>query len=485
VSALQLRADPDAFAVVQRIAELAHARGGRALVVGGAVRDAVLGKPSKDLDVEVYGLAPSVVETMIASEFAIDQIGESFGILKIQKYPVDVSLPRRESKAGLGHRGFDVLADPGMSITEAAARRDFTMNAMSYDPRTDELFDPYGGAADLHAGVLKHTSAAFGEDPLRVLRAMQFAARFRLTMHTDTVAVCRAMEMEGLPRERLFDEWAKLLVHGAEPSRGLKVLEETGWLAHFWELDVLKDIQQDPVFHPEGNVLVHTAHCLDAFARERIGDEWEDLVVGFAVLCHDMGKASTTARGADGRWHAYGHASAGAEPTRSFLARLTNMDGLVRAVTPLVTAHMEPDDLYKQAVGDAAIRRLSTRVGRIDRLVRVVRADYAGRPPLVFARCPAGDWLLERAGALAVIDRAPSRLVMGRHLIGIGLKPGREFASILTSCYEAQLEGAFSTTEEGTEFARRLVASTDRAPRVSAAPPAVPTATVSAPCQTP
>ena len=154
-------------------------------------------------------------------------------------------------------------------------------------------------------------------------------------------------------------------------------------------------------------------------------------------------------------------------------------------MTPLVTAHMEPDDLYKQAVGDAAIRRLSTRVGRIDRLVRVVRADYAGRPPLVFARCPAGDWLLERAGALAVIDRAPSRLVMGRHLIGIGLKPGREFASILTSCYEAQLEGAFSTTEEGTEFARRLVASTDRAPRVSAAPPAVPTATVSAPCQTP
>ena len=215
MSPLDLSADERARAVVHRIAELAHARGGRALIVGGAVRDAVRGHPSADLDVEVYGLAPDVVESMLASEFALDRVGMAFGILKIKQSPIDVSLPRRESKAGMGHRGFEVLADPHMPVAEAAARRDFTINSMAYDPRTHELLDPHGGVADLKAGLLRHTSIAFADDPLRVLRAMQFAARFNMTLHPETAALARTIEPEGLARERLFDEcnikWCSLL----------------------------------------------------------------------------------------------------------------------------------------------------------------------------------------------------------------------------------------------------------------------------------
>ncbi|MBW7932206.1 MAG: polynucleotide adenylyltransferase [Gemmatimonadaceae bacterium] len=468
MASIALRADPRALATVQRIADLAHARGGRALVVGGAVRDAVRGLPSVDLDVEVYGLAPDALESMLGAEFALDRVGVSFGILKLKETPIDVSLPRRESKAGLGHRGFEVFADPGLTIAEAASRRDFTINAMAYDPRTGELLDPYAGANDLAAGVLRHTSAAFVEDPLRVLRAMQFAARLDLRLHPDTAAIARTVNPEGLARERLYGEWEKLLLKGVKPSRGLAVLKETGWLSHFPELAALDGCAQDPEYHPEGDAFIHTGFCLDHFATERTGVTYDDLLTGFAVLAHDFGKATTTARGPDGRWRSHGHAEAGVAPTCTFIGRLTNQADLLRDVPPLVAAHMQPDEFFARQVGDAAIRRLATRVGRIDLLVRVVRADHGGRPPMPFTGVPAGDWLLARAAALAVTDRAPRPLVQGRHLIELGLKPGKSFGAILQACYEAQLDGGFATIEDGTAFAETLALT---APRVGATSP--------------
>jgi tRNA nucleotidyltransferase (CCA-adding enzyme) len=463
VTPLTLGADAGALAAVQRIADLAHDRGGRALIVGGAVRDAMRGHPSADLDVEVYGIAPGALEAMLATSFALDRVGQSFGILKLKGVDVDVSLPRRESKSGLGHKGFEVLADPHLPLDEAAARRDFTINAMAYDPRTHELLDPHGGADDLRAGILRHTSVAFVEDPLRVLRAMQFAARFDLALHPDTAAICRTIDPEALPAERLFGEWEKLLLKGEKPSRGLQVL-----------------IEQDPQWHPEGDAFTHTAHCLDAFARNRTGDAREDLVVGLAVLCHDFGKATTTTQDEHGRWRALGHAEAGVAPTRTFLARLTNQVDLAPEVTPLVAGHMVIDDVFTQQVGDAAIRRLATRVGRIDRLVRVALADKQGRPPLVVNEYPAGDWVLARAAALSVTQGAPAPLVQGRHLIEMGMKPGKQFAPILKACYEAQLDGAFQTAEDGSAFARTVVQAPARvgaasvlSPIAVAAPPPV------------
>lgn len=439
------------------VARIARA-GGRAVLVGGCVRDALLGLEAKDLDVEVYGLVPDKLTAVLGEAFRIGLVGAAFGVIKIHGLPIDVSIPRRESKAGLGHKGFEVLSDPAMTPREAASRRDFTINAMALDLQTGQLIDPYHGRRDLEAKILRHTSEKFIEDPLRVLRAMQFAARFDLEVASETVTLCRTIEPEGLACERVFDEWCKLIRRGARPSRGLAFLRDCGWIRYYPEIEALVGCEQEKDWHPEGDVWVHTLHCLDAFARERTGDPDEDLIVGLAVLCHDLGKPATT-KFEDGRIRSHGHEAAGEAPTRSFLGRMTNSLELVEAVIPLVVAHLRPQELYEANASHSAVRRLALRVKRIDRLVRVARADQMGRPPRVFDGFPAGDWLLEKARSIQVESNAPKPLVMGRHLVEMGLSPGPSFRPILDACFEAQLDGQFTSLEVGLEFARRLIES--------------------------
>lgn len=443
--------------VLADIRETVTRAGGRPLLVGGCVRDAVLGLPLHDLDLEVFGLPPDRLRAVVGARFPLDEVGRAFPVLKLHGMPVDVSIPCRRSRRGDGRASLEVLADPGMSLEEAASRRDFTMNAMAWDPASREVLDPFGGLRDLEARVLRHTSDKFGEDPLRVLRAMQLAARFDLTVAPDTVALCRMLAMEGIPSERLFEEWKKLLLRGRRPSRGLAFLRDAGWTRFFPELEPLQGCEQEPDWHPEGDVWVHTLHCLDAFAGDRLGDEWEDLVVGFAVLCHDLGKPATTRR-EGGRITSKGHEPAGEAPTRAFLGRLTNQQDLADEVVALVLTHLRPQALYDARAGDGAIRRLARQIGRIDRLVRVARFDQMGRPPRPFDGFPAGDWLLARARALEIERSAPQPLVMGRHLLELGLSPGPRVGRVLAACYEAQLDGAFSTVEEGIEHAKRLLA---------------------------
>lgn len=428
---------------VVTLAEAVRAAGGRALLVGGWVRDALLGHPSKDADIEVFGLERDVLERTLRQQFRYDQVGKAFAVYKLKGLPIDVSLPRRESKTGTGHTGFTVEGDPHMSFAEAASRRDFTLNALLWDPLDGELIDTCGGRADLENRVLRHVSEKFSEDPLRVLRGMQFVARFDLEAAPGTVALCRSIEPEGLPRERLFEEWKKLLLKGIKPTRGLAFLRETGWVRYFPELEALIDCPQDPEWHPEGDVWTHTGHCLDAFARERIGDNWEDLIVGLAVLCHDFGKPLTTERAEDGRIRSIRHEIVGLRPAESFLRRLTDERAIFEQVLPLVEAHMRPNALYKSNAGDAAVRRLARLVGRLDRLLRVVRADMAGRPPLP-ATGEADVWLQQRAEELAIKDSVPEPILQGRHLIESGLKPGRHFGEILEAAFEAQLDGDFA-----------------------------------------
>lgn len=455
------RLEPALAGAVARVCELAARAGGRAWLVGGTVRDCALGLRPVDADLEVFGLEPARLQEALAAEFALDLVGRSFGILKLRDWRIDVGLPRRESKSGPGHRGFEVHADPHLALPAAAARRDFTINAIYLDPLTGEVADPWGGLDDLGAGRLRHTSRAFGEDPLRVLRAMQLASRFLLTVEPATIAACRAMTPEGLARERLFGEWEKLLTLGGQPSRGLDLLAATGWLGHYPELAALQGCPQDPRWHPEGDVWVHTRHCLDAFAGELTGDRREDLVVGLAVLCHDLGKPGTTTD-SGGRIRALGHEEAGGDLARAFLARLTDSAALVDQVLPLVLEHMRPAALHRAGASDAAIRRLSRRAGRLDRLVRVARADAFGRPAypggdLAAGGFPAGDWLLAAARRLGVESGPPVPLVLGRHLIALGLEPGPRFGDWLEQCYEAQLAGRFTDEPGGVAFAARLV----------------------------
>jgi tRNA nucleotidyltransferase (CCA-adding enzyme) len=448
--------DAELATAVARVNKTVTAANGRAFLVGGCVRDAILGLPLKDVDIEVYGLTPDKLIALLSPHFRMDLVGQAFGVIKLQGLAIDVSIPRRESKAGLGHKGFEILSDPDMKPEDAAARRDFTINAMAYEIASGMLVDPYAGARDLDARLLRHVSANFVDDPLRVLRGMQFASRFKLTPAPETVALCRTIGMEGLARERIFDEWKKLILRGVKPSLGLHFLNDTEWIKHFPELNALVGCAQEPEWHPEGDVWTHTLQCMDAFADARTGDEWEDVIVGLAVLCHDLGKPATTAF-SDGRIRSLGHEEAGDAPTRSFLARMTNQDDLVESVVPLVAHHLKPQELYRAKAGDSAIRRLARKVKRIDRLVRIAKADQMGRFPMVCGDFPEGDWLLASARRLDVQDSVPKPLVLGRHLIQLGLTPGPIFGRILDECYEAQLDGAFNNSEDGVAYATKVI----------------------------
>ena len=433
--------------IVAKIAELAKSAGGRALIVGGAVRDMLLGDASvKDVDIEVFGVPPDRLQALIGESFALDPCGVSFGILKLRHFDIDIAIPRRETKRGTGHKGFLIDSDPFLSVRDAAIRRDFTINAMYYDPLAKCLEDPFGGAGDLENRILRHVSDKFSEDPLRVLRGMQFVARFDLTPAPETIELCRGISREGLPEERLFGEWQKLLLKGVRIGKGLEFLRQTGWVRLFPELAALIGCKQDVKWHPEGDVWNHTCLCLDAFARHRTGDDYEDLVVGLAVLCHDFGKPSTT-RFQDGHLRSLGHDEAGVEPTLSFLRRLTREERLLREVPPLVQCHMQPFSLWRAKAGDTAVRRLAAKVGRIDRLLRVAQADDEGRPPEKAGGTSGGEdlrWLSECAERLRVAAEAPKPILMGRHLIEMGYAPSKQFGKWLDTLYEAQLDGKFA-----------------------------------------
>ena len=440
---------------VLEIARIVRNAGGRAFLVGGCVRDSLLSKSDvKDFDIEVFGLAPDVLRVALEKRFRLDLVGLSFGVLKIHGHDIDVSLPRRESKQGTGHKGFLIDSDPMMSVRDAASRRDFTVNAIYLDPLTGEYEDPWRGREDLSNGILRHVSEKFAEDPLRVLRGMQFVARFGLEPHSSTLRLCQTMSIENLPPERLMEEWKKFLLKGIRMSNGLDFLRRTGWVRHFPELSRLIGCKQEPEWHPEGDVWNHTCCCLNAFAAERhlCSDDHENLVVGLAVLCHDFGKpfCSRFDRKKK-RIRSLGHDVQGVEPTLSFLKRLTNEERILKEVPPLVKYHMLPYAMWKGKSKDSAIRRLALRVGSIDRLIRVCAADAAGRPPFP-KDCESLEWLARESSRLQVRDAIPKPIVQGRDLISLGMKPGIEFGAILKKCFEAQLDGAFADHDGGMEY---------------------------------
>ena len=444
---------------VKVVAELVRRAGGRALLVGGCVRDELLGREPKDFDIECFGISAPDLQAALGAEFELDLVGMSFGVIKLKHHEIDVAMPRRETKLGLGHRAFGMEYDPTLTIEEASARRDFTVNAIYKDPLTGEILDPWNGRADLGKRILRHVSPHFAEDPLRVLRGMQFMARFGLDPVPETVAICRGMTPEGLAPERLFGEWEKLLSKGVWISKGLNFLRDVGWVKYYPELEALIGCRQDPEWHPEGDVWNHTLCCLDAFAAmrdERRETEDENLVVGLAVLCHDFGKPKCTAYDpVKKRIRSLGHDEEGVEPTLSFLRRLTNEERLLREVPPLVRLHMRPFAMWKDKSSDGAIRRLAAKVVRIDRLIRVAAADDAGRPPFPSEPEPL-QWLAREAERLRVADSAPKPLVQGRDLIALGMKPGVAFGRILKAAYEAQLDGRFLTHEDGVRFVQAI-----------------------------
>jgi len=459
------------------MAAAVRAAGGRALVVGGWVRDRLRaearGAPLEttpapvDLDLEVFGVPEDRLAALLGPFGRVEAVGRSFPVYKVsapgRAGQIDVALPRRESKRGRGHRGFEVQGDPSMPLAEAARRRDFTVNAIAWDPLTGRYEDPCDGAADLRAGILRAVDpATFGDDSLRVLRALQFAARFELTLDQATADLCRTIPLDDLPAERIWGELEKLLLLAARPSIGLDLALRLGVVERlFPDLLPLVGCEQEPEWHPEGDVWVHTLLVVDrARALNDDLDRPRLIAIMLAALCHDLGKPATTAF-IDGRIRSPDHEQAGVAPTLRVLDGLNvhTIDGFdVRGqVVGLVAHHLKPGMLHKAPqVGDGAFRRLARKVN-LELLARVARADCLGRTGTF--DCSAMDWFLARARALDVAQHPPAPLLLGRHVLALGVPPGPRVGEILRQVYERQLDGEIASVEEGVAVARRMLES--------------------------
>jgi tRNA nucleotidyltransferase (CCA-adding enzyme) len=473
------------------LARAVEAAGGRAMLNGGCVRDPLLTPPrdTKDWDIEVYHVEPQRLRRLL-DEFAsahpelgvLNVVGEAFAVYKLGHH-LDISLPRRERKAGIGHRGFVVEGDADMSFEEACRRRDFTINAILEDPLTREVIDPFDGRGDIERRTLRMVSRdTFAEDSLRVLRAAQFAARFEFEVEAETADLCSKIDVTDLPRERIWGEIEKLLLKAEQPSIGLELLYDWGVVEQlFPELQSLVGVPQEPEWHPEGNVDVHTIMVVDE-ARKLIDglDHARQVAVMLGALCHDLGKPPTT-EFIEERWRSRGHDEAGIEPTISLLDRLGiyTLEGfdVCEQVIQLVRYHLVPGEWFKNEqkghpVGDGAFRRLARKV-EPDLLYRVAKADSLGRnpdwlPPEKRFGSEAQEWFIQKVRSLQIEQRAPTPILMGRHLIEMGLEPGPEFRRILDTVYEMQLDGKVTDLDAARKVAASLVDEHPCSPGVEA-----------------
>lgn len=441
-------------------------------LVGGCVRDALLGLEPKDIDVEVYGVSYDELEFFLSKFGTTDLVGKSFGVIKFTDQDgntCDFSIPRRDSKAGEGHRGFEIEVDGTISEQEAASRRDFTINALMYDPLSKTLLDFFGGRTDLEARNLKATSGAFADDPLRILRGMQFAARF--DMIADAVTAMAGYKCfsgyESLAKERVCEEWMKLMTKGVKPSKALDFLHDTGWIQHFPELEGIEDVKQDMEWHPEGGVFEHTGHVLDAMVeivdrKGIVGDE--RAVLMFSALGHDFGKAvKTEFREKNGkmRWTAHGHEAASGPLMRSFLERVGVKADIIAQCVPLVENHMAHVNFENETVAPRVVRRLAERLApaNIQQLAMLVEADVSGRPPLE-KHVPFSVMRMIQLSYMQNVALKPQPpLVQGRHVMPLfGNVAGRHIGVVTKAAYDAQLEGEFSKEPEALEWIERYVA---------------------------
>ena len=426
--------------------------------VGGCIRDQLLGLKPKDFDIEVYKSDYTTLQEKLKEHGRVDLVGKAFGVVKLTLPSgaiYDFSLARKDSKIeqGIGHKAFTIETDPNMTVKEGCARRDLTINSMAYDPRTDTIVDPYNGLTDLQNKIIRHTSPQFTEDPLRVLRVMQFVSRFDFQVAPETIELCRSIKDQHntLPKERVGEEFFKLLTKGVAISKGLEFLEASDWIVAFPELQAQVGIPQDKEYHPEGSVSQHVGHCCDALTKLPVWQslpERERYVYMLGTLCHDLGKPSCTKeefKPKAGRMAIVspGHDLAGEAPTRSLLARLNVPTDIVKRVIPLVTCHMD----HLTVTTDTDIRKLAVKVypDNIQGLALVTEADHSGRPPLPAKQPSEMVDILQRATQLNCLLNKPKAILQGRHIDQwTALKAGPAYGVLCTAAYEAQLKGQIS-----------------------------------------
>ena len=425
--------------------------GATPILVGGCVRDYFLNIPVKDYDVEIFGIdCFEIIEKSLKKYGSVKLVGKSFGVLtlRVDEYDFDFALPRIEKKTGNTHQDFEVITNANLSFKEAAIRRDFTINAIGYDFSKKEFLDPFNGINDLRNKTIKHIDDdTFIEDSLRVYRAVGFASRFDFKIEEKTKELCKQIvlndELKYLPKERIYEELKKLFLKSSKPSIGFELIRELGILKYFPELEVLINCIQEPEYHPEGDVWIHTMMCLDEMARilkeENIKDEYKKLYLFYAILCHDFGKPFCT-KEVNGKITSFKHENLGIEPTISFLSKLTNEKKFIEIVCSLVKNHLAPFQLYLAESSLKAIKRLSLKVN-IEDLCLVCLADCLGRDISDKDKCPkVTSWLLNSAKELNIQNKAIEPLVQGRDLIALGYKPSKKFKDILDFAFDLQLD---------------------------------------------
>jgi tRNA nucleotidyltransferase (CCA-adding enzyme) len=424
--------------IAERIAKLAADAGGRAYYVGGCVRDVLMGRESKDLDVEVHGLKPAVLWGILEQVGEPTAHGKSFGVYGLRHTGLDIAMPRKERQVGTGHRGFEVDVDPFLGPKEAARRRDFTVNAFMQDVLTGEVLDFYGGRKDLDAGVLRCVDENhFGEDPLRVLRAAQFAARFGFTVEPKTVVICASIDLTQLSRERIEEELKKALLQADRPSVFFEVLREMRQLSPwFAEAEALIGVPQDPHFHPEGDVWVHTMEVLDRAASLR-GEAENPYAFMLLALCHDFGKAVTTAE-KNGRIHAYGHETEGLPLVDAFLQRVCGEVEVRRYVRSMLPLHMRPNLAAWSKPSVKSTNHLFDEAVSPADLILFAQAD---RPVFAGSEEFSGDGAFLRERLEIYRETMNRPFVEGKDLVAAGVTPGPAFTELLAFAHKLRLAG--------------------------------------------
>ena len=439
------------------------------LVVGGAVRDSLMGIDPEDIDIEVYNIDFDALNTVLSKHGTTNVVGKSFGVIKFKcsdGMEYDFSIPRTENKIGIGHKGFDVQLNPFLTPKEAARRRDFTINALAYDPVSDRIHDYFGGLNDLESKVIRHTSEQFIEDPLRVFRALQFQCRFGFTIHKGTWDLLREMSTSGslndLPKERLCEEWMKWATKGRHHRLVFDFLRQTG--LELGDLKKMRLTEQDPEWHPEGNVEIHTCHVMSEAVRiaDREGLQGDDrAVLLFSALLHDVAKPATT-KIIDGRITSRNHEPMGEPMAHDILTQMGVKQSIKDRVGCLIANHLQHVTIFneknnpKKATQTLA-RNLAKKGSSIAELLLLIEADASGRPPLAKGLPESGKHLLQLAINVDVVHEPTPDIVMGRHLIEMGMKPSEEFGRVLKIARDAQDNDVFNDLNKGKMFVALLM----------------------------
>ena len=428
--------------------------GGTPFMVGGCVRDTFLGESPKDIDIEVYGVSYDALNGVLERFGKTDLIGVSFGIIKLKTFAgeeYDFSLPRLDSKNGIGHKGFTVEVNKDLSLKEASARRDFTINSMSINMVTGELVDYYDGKNNLRCGLLKPTSKAFSEDPLRILRGFQFSARFNMHPSGDLITMAEECirEFHQLPSSRIWVEWEKWIHKGTHYSKSLEYLYYI-LPSVYPNIAALDGIDQDPEWHPEGDVLTHTGFVLDYMGRYCRANAIEGdrrAILILAALCHDFGKLTHT-KIEDGRIKSKGHEGASEPLSREFLAQIGCPHRFIEPIIGLVINHMAA---YGRQ-SEKSVRKLAFRLSNyntcIADLAILIEADKSGRPPLPQGQPESVAEMLQLSAKECCKLNKPAPLISGGAIMAEGYE-GPMIGKIQKRLYEMQLNGSFTTPQQG------------------------------------